>query len=527
LVKLAVEAIDADQAKHTAEIEYQVRPEAIPVLYFWQDAPDNRFDEREHGGISLKPGELLADGEDEVGVGAFLARADQAGDFLQVYENPLELAQPPQADLRGVNSQRYLLEPETASDNCNRYAGRLRARELILYQGQEHGLEVRLNLSFDARRYPNYFRPDPAAMRITINPLDIYLKLWVLPGGEAATSDAGALLYAPAKKAPLAGVNLSLDIQSHGGGALTANQATGQTNQDGMALWTLSYSGLTWRNYQDASFTVRCGAPAADGGYTGTQVQIDIGRNVHTMLADLHAERKSKVLDLDNPDWESGSGFLAFVGDLCFPDFLSGPCVNFVGFFTGKEHYVCSEMRDRVLEWLQRRRYASFNRKLEEGKHASMNGIEYANYSIWFLGPINHNFAGIYLSDQKRGPLDDPRFPDPWWEQHWSSESVKYPNGLYTKAQEHALQATTLMLKGALATLVTIFAGWKFGPAAVATLKPKIWKAFAALSTTNIARGIYLGGEVTRCGQNIERARRSFISDADKPVPRVEPIIRW
>lgn len=529
LVKLVVEVSDEDQEKHFAEAKYTVRPEAIPMLYFWKDSPNTRLEsEREYSGLRLKPDEFLADGRDEVGIGAFLVRSDLADDFERAYDHPLGLRQPPQSVLKGINSRYYLLEAEAGQENPHRYAGRLKAKEVVLYESREHRLEVQMTVSLDTHRYPNYQQAGQSMQKIAVLPLEIYLKLWVLPGSQIGTSDAGAFLYVPTKKAPLTGTDLTLDILS-GGATLTADQEVKPTDNLGLARWTLTYSGLTWKSYAQAAFTVRCGIPNPEGGYKGTQVRVDIQHNVHQLLADLQDQRNSSTLHLENPDFRTGSGFLAKVGDYCFPDFLSGPVVNISNFFTGKHgDYVCSELRDRINGWMRNRRFAMSD--FDEKMLSSMNGIEIGQYSMWLLGPINHNFAGIFLSDYNVSPTYDPRFTDPWWWQDWSSPSRRIPDGLSTKVSEQTLQATTLMSTGVLFTLVCLLIGWAVGPLAVATLMPKLIPFFAGLSVTNMTRGVYINdptladGRYTATPDGIRKGRGVLLG---KDIPPVEPKVSW
>ena len=530
VVKIIVEAIDEDQERHRAETAYTVRPEAIPMLYFWKDSPNIRLEgEREYSGLRLKPDEVLADGRDEVGIGAFLVRSDLTDDFERAYDHPLDLRQPPQTALKGISSRYYLLEAEEGQDDSHRYAGRLKAKEVVLYESPEHRLEAQVTLSLNAQRYPNYQQVGQAMQKIAVLPLEIYLKLWVLPGSQVGTSNAGAFLYVPAKKSPLIGTELTLDILSSGA-TLTADQPVKPTDGLGLARWTLTYSGLTWKTYAQASFTVRCGLPNPDGGYKGTQVRIDIQHNVQQLLGDLQDQRNSATLHLENPDFRTGSGFLATVGDYCFPDFLSGPVVNISNFFTGKHgDYVCSELRDRINVWMRNRRFAIGD--FDEKMLTSMNGIEIGQYSMWLLGPINHNFAGIFLSNQNVSPTYDPRFTDPWWWQDWSSPARRTPEGLSTKASELTLQASTFMSTGVLFTLVCLLIGWVAGPVAVATLTPKLIPFFAGLSITNMARGVYINdltlsddGKYSAAPDGIRKGRGVLLN---KDIPPVEPKVSW
>ncbi len=534
VIKITVTAIDEDQQRRIAETAYTVRPDAIPLLYFWKDVPKNRLErEHEYSGFTLKPNELLADGQHEAGIGAFLVRSDLADDFEQAYDRPLALRRPPQVTLKGINSRYYLLTAEEKQETLHRYAARLRAKEVVWYkpsqeQQLEQQLDVNMTLSLDTQRYPNYRQVGREQQSITVKPLEIYLKLWVLPGSRIGTSDAGAFLYVPVKKKPLAGKELTLDIVSEGA-TLTADQPVKLTDELGLARWTLTYQGLTWNTYAQASFTVRCGLLQPDGGYKGTWVRINVGRNVQQLLADLQDQRNSPRLRLENPDFRPGSGFLATVGDYCFPDFLSGPVVNISNFFTGKHgDYVCYQLRDRIYDWMYKRRFAL--EAFDERLLSSMNGIEIGKFSMWLLGPINHNFAGIFLSNQHASPTDDPRFTDPWWWQDWSSPGQRTPEGLSTSASEQVLQASTLMSTGMLFTLVCLLIGSFAGPAAVATLTPRLIPFFARLSLTNAVRGVYLNDPSLESGQynaapdGIRKGREALLKN---DIPPVTPEVRW
>ncbi len=533
-VKLTVEAWDDKQEAHYAEIDYQVRPDAIQAFYFWQQTPDQKMEQREYYGVNLNKDEMVSDGEDALGVGAYLVRLDRMEEPDLAFEYPMVLTQPASVELSGNDSRKYQLQDVPEGSNPNRYAWRVKTEqdEIVFYDGTEEDLIVSANLALDQQRYPNYyFHPEGSTMEVRIRPLAVYLKLWVLPGDSPGTSEAGGLLYLPDKTAALVGKELTLDIQARGGASLTTSQAAMKTNRNGMARWVLDYHGLTWKNFSQVVFTIRCGVLSSMGGHIGTQAKIDIGYNVFKTLRDLYDNRRNKTkpnnLDLDNPDWETGSGFLDSVGDWLFPDFLSGPCVNVVAFVTDDYHYACSTIRSRIIETLNMRRYANQNNPYEafnEAKHMNMNGIEFANYGCWLFGPADHHFAGIYLSDKNGGPLDDPRFIDPWWNQHWSDERYKDPSGLYTKRQELANVAAANAILGTLFVLAAKFIGW-LKPGKVKELIPILKSVFTGVITANARRGVYTTGGLKYGQNNLMLARRFYIGKT--PFPPNDPIYRW
>jgi hypothetical protein len=539
MVRLVVEAIDSEGQSYTAEMDYQLRPEAIQMIYYWEDSPEARLEgEREHNGIPLKLGELLAYEKDEIGVGAFLVRADQAENFYTAYDQRLQLSGEPQAELRGEKSWTYLLKPEEEGEGLNRYAARIQAKEIEFYTGKEEPFEVRVELSLDESRYPNYYKPYPPQTKIKIDPLHIFLKLWVFPGIQTGTSLAGALMYLPSKGVGLRDFALTMDIQSKGS-RLTTDQAVQKTDGEGLARWTLSYQGMNWNNYRSSYFTVRCGVPKPKGGFKGTQVQIDIGKNVDTFVADVYQQRNSPALNLDNPDFKTGSGFMATVADFAWPDFLCGPINNVVDMVTSNyDTYTCSNLAYRIIKWWGALRNGKNN--YDENKITSMNGIDMAQYLTGLIPGAPHTFAGIFLANADKTPTDDPRFIDPWWIQNWSARFRRRVNGLYTKANQYTMQAGLYAAVALLALLVLKFTAWLQGPAVAMAVKTRVmgilfgggggW-AWAAYQGITVYSDGHLQGKNYLQTQDFDYSYDSIPNACDllkqKGVPAVKPIVEW
>lgn len=538
MVKITIEAIDSEQAKYLAEINYQVRPYAIPIIYFWKDSPGYQLEaDRDHNGITLNPGELVADEKDEIGIGAFLVRSDKADDFALSYDQPLKLMVEPQADLRGEKSWDYILNSEGDVDNPDRYSARLKSKEVVFFIGKEHEIEVQAELSLDENRYPNYLQTQRSPAKIKVKPLEIFLKLWVFPGEKMGTSRAGALMFVPTKEIGLKDYSLNIDIRSHGF-TLTADQTTQMTDKDGLARWTLFYRGMNWNNYHNCNFTVRCGVTKADGGFKGTQVHIDIGHNVNKLLTDFYNQRNRPELRIENPDWRQGAGFISTVKDWVWPDYLSGPVTNLFSLVSESYYdFVCEQIRNRIVEWIERRRYVTSVSNYNEDVHTSMNGIDYTHYFIWLFGPVTHTFAGIFLADVNADPIYDPRFLDPWWVQGWSNPIRRTVNGLYTKARQLTLQLGTVAALSLLALVTLKFSAWIQGvekAMSVATRVKLIIFGGGGAAVINAIPGVYSEWPTGLSGKtyvNAVQGQDGFIialrALRTKPIKSVDPIVRW
>jgi hypothetical protein len=391
-----------------------------------------------------------------------------------------------------------------------------------------------VELSLDESRYPNYYKPYPPQTKIKIDPLHIFLKLWVFPGIQTGTSLAGALMYLPSKGVGLRDFELTLDIQSKGS-RLTADQAVQQTDSQGLARWTLSYQGMNWNNYRSSSFTVRCGVPKPKGGFKGTQVQIDIGKNVDQFVADVYQQRNSAALNLENPDFKTGSGFMATVADFAWPDFLCGAVNNIVDMVTNNyPTYRCADLTHRIINWWGARRTGKNINNFDEKRIMSMNGIDMAQYIMGMLPGAPHTFAGIFLANADKTPTDDPRFIDPWWIQNWSARFRRRVNGLYTKANQYTIQAGLYAALALLALLIGKFLAWKFGLAFTNEVKRRVMAGiFGGGTAWAASQGITVYSDGHIKGKNyIETQDYDSIPTAcdslkQKGIPAVKPIVEW
>jgi hypothetical protein len=116
-----------------------------------------------------------------------------------------------------------------------------------------------------------------------------------------------------------------------------------------------------------------------------------------------------------------------------------------------------------------------------------MNGIELNEYAIWDLGPITHHFAGFHLSST--GPVDSPRFIDPWWYQGWRDPRQRSLSGLYTKNTERYLIVKSIAFKTVIALLLVKLAVAAGAVAAVTKLYAIIRAGGAGLGILNTTAG--------------------------------------
>jgi hypothetical protein len=297
---------------------------------------------------------------------------------------------------------------------------------------------------------------------------------------------------------------------------------------------------MNWNNYRSSYFTVRCGVPKPKGGFKGTQVQIDIGQNVDQFVADVYQQRKSPALNLENPDFETGSGFMATVVDFAWPDFLCGPVNNIVDMVTNDyKTYVCGNFAYRIIKWWDARRTGKNINNFDEQKITGMNGIDMAQYIIGLIPTAPHTFAGIFLANIDKTPTDDPRHIDPWWIQNWSASFRRRVDGLYTTNNQYTMQAGLYAAVALLTLLVLKFAAWYQGPAVAMAVTKRVWGIiFGGGGGLAWARsqGIAVWPEGHLQGKNYEKPREFDSIDSipvaceslkGKSIPAVTPIIEW
>jgi hypothetical protein len=155
------------------------------------------------------------------------------------------------------------------------------------------------------------------------------------------------------------------------------------------------------------------------------------------MLADL--TQNSESLKLNNPYYQKES-LLKVIRLTTYRPALRGPIWNMAGSLTEQDKestedkffhdYVSSSYRNRIAQWLCKRRNYQPGMPDKIETIFEMNGIEFDNFCFTGL----HVWEAVFLAGMD--PLDDPRGLDPWWKQHWLSGEYLEPDGLLSKSWE-------------------------------------------------------------------------------------------
>ncbi len=409
-VSVSVKQQGGEGKEFHQELRYHLRPQVEIALYdctlngTWSEKKGHSYQNFE-----FQPLEFAADGLDILFVNVIVRRSDWPEDDSRTLDyaefDPPQLGEPGAAEfqLEQIDSSQFSLKSIQAL---------LRTR----FRLERNGLTLHLTGRLKPDTPPNFLGVEYSA-DCTLLPQYPFIQLWVIPGRRRGTSTACAFtgLDLPAHAEVerqldgLQAMTLQLDVQDRGGNlALAGNEPdTRTTGADGRCIWSLKYSGLTWKNYTHSK-KVRCRFADAEQAVCFT---IDIRANGARLFADLSNERGA--LQLDNPEsWGPlfSTVFLGFKGpfynlrNIWYSRHTTIPATDPLG------RYVCGEYRARILTWLLNRRH---------GVRAAdtaliMNGIECMQYVIGIL----HDFCGIYLSGS--GPNDDPLLIDPWWEQTWN-----------------------------------------------------------------------------------------------------------
>lgn len=330
---------------------------------------------------------------------------------------------------------------------------------------------------------------DLPPVTVPLDPQRVYLKLWVVPGGARHTSEARCYAcLAPDSSAALASFPLMLKVEALGSGHLTIDgPARVETTATGVAGWLLRYSGLTWENYLNARFRVRCGPAKGQTAPThGTQVEIDVGANVTHLVEAIYDQQETPLLRLNN------GAFTPSMLDFALPDELSGTYTNIRSLVTSDwDDYICGSYSARIFEWMAIRRFG-YKDTADVAPFATMNGVEFTEYRIWHLGPVTHHFAGFHLAGTD--PLESPRLIDPWWRQNWRNPAYRHVAGLYTMNQERVLigLTVTMLTPIAMAVAHAAVASGLVTTASVALWLPRFAAGvFPVTAVADVARGVY------------------------------------
>jgi len=431
--------------------------------------------------------------------------------------------------------------------------------------GSPHTLVFKLGLRADAA---SGYTLDSEQVELNISLQFLRLRLWVVPGVYRHTSEAVAYLDLLPANEPLPGQEVCLSIETPDGMALdcdgcTPHQETfDQNTRDrcgaGAARWRLRYSGITWANLQNAEFKLHAGLEDPPDPAWQAEKTIQVYQNLlaclNDMTDDTELARKINnpdredllpVLEMPSPDslipphpWDTPENIEANLKrDLnwlkAWPHIVSsipapvrenmyGPVYNILNLLNPGAPFVCSKLRDSLIDWLERRRFKQTPESAQGiiGRLEKMNGLDFGHYSI----TPAHVWAGIFPAGVP-DRLSEYRALDPWWYQQWQDE-WRHPDRLWTQADE---EHRGFLMRSANSLLAVAVAGrlpdltiwgafkavkaWMDGASAeqirAAFGKNAVeWASFVIVDSDNAdADGKYLAGE----GKDIGNWFRSLV----------------
>ena len=401
--------------------------------------------EREYLGVTLTHLEVVADGDDQLPLYVGVCRTDKERNRDLNPESEL----PPalwtwKHSLKGGLAEGFKAEPPEDAPAEEVPQLLVKSTKPLLYKAG--GGDNKLSLHVEGRlgsNAPAHYQRDLGSFDLQLQPLAPNLKLWVVPGKQRGTSEAWMVAYLandPGRR--LSGAKLKVKVKSLGEGMLlgpsmSSDDYTVYTGADGTEQLNLFYSGINWSNYQQARFSVSAAFLDAAGEKESEAVSetISIGDNVKKLLAELHS--RADMLKLNNPHYEEEFGYSDIIKLTTYRPAVRGPVWNFCVSLSGSEaarakgdrtvnfmtDYTCSEMRDRIAEWLINRRHYRSGALHTMETARSMNGIEFDHFTI---GGV-HNYEALFLSSMD--PEEDPRGLDPWWKQNWHDPAYLDPAG--------------------------------------------------------------------------------------------------
>ncbi len=440
--------------RYTAKVGLRLPP-LLELAYRLDAEPDKR---RIYKDYVLQDTEFVADGEDCLGL-VFFLRTRATKDKSQQAEG---------FDLRSVDLElsddaegRYEIKPDETFKEPGQLRFFCKSKDQILHREESIPSLVFKAIGEYARIGEKASSRLQEPIEITVQPLPLFLRLWVIPGKLRGTSDAGVIAGAALPRAPwfapLKDLELELAITSAGGGPDLAIQGASArvTGAHGDALWILSYSGLSFGNIGQGELLVKCRVSGSD---EATTFPISVGRNVLEFLKDLEAN--ANALQLTNPQFQHTS-LIGEAADYLWPDSTLGLLYNFRGTMSEAaekvsdwktppewKQYVCGELAKRLLHWSMQRRFGYGRYTFEVAQR--MNGIELGEYAFNHL----HDFFGFNLSGND--PWKETKFIDPWWNQAFDDKVV------LSLTEERVKLAGAIAFLLSATALVALFMGEAF-----------------------------------------------------------------
>lgn len=511
--------------EYSTAVSYRLRPQL--ELFAHPADPKGRACR----GVDLEANEFIADGEDRLEIRVGCCRTDQTGPrVVDEIETVDESWWSFQAELRDTSGGAY--RADLAEDEPGVRVGSTRP---LRHRPDQSAPAFTLHLEGAATdALPSNYLRTPLRADLTLRPRLPDLRLWVVPGKQRGVSEAWVFTCLEGKaRLALANTIVTLRIETAGGDGpdLRTNSLEHETGlttgDDGSEQVNLVYSGMNWDNYAQAVFTVSARMVSKDGQEEAepVKVTVNVKENVSRLLVDLLD--RAEMLKLNNPYYETRSLGLSSLIDLTvYRTFVRGPIWNACEMFSGNESayakgdkkakfahdYVCSEFRDRISEWLIRRRHYRAGETQRVDEIAAMNGIEFENFIV---ASGFHNYSGLFLSGM--APADDPRGLDPWWKQSWKDPAYLSPEGLITNNWERYYSVETA---GWLTVALTpVAVGTFLGTGGVGTavfiesLGPII-AAYALGTAGEVAEGtVYSNGQYKWFRGNAYVGRQAFIKD--------------
>jgi hypothetical protein len=475
-IPLTIRVSGDNQSPYESTITYTLIPTKVSFQVVAHDGALQKLNgSRQYAGLELEPLMAVADGEDRLPLAGFFrkstpAQSEPGGPLAGLRGSQVNALE----DIGEVVSVEWVTSrdsydfrvPEPDAANTRNGFLSYTAQSARLIEADPDRIHEPARLAFEVRLKPEtaaIYQLETERVEIAVQFQYPKLWLWVVPGRRRDLSEAYAYLEIqpahkslPDRKVELAIVNpaastLSLhncpavdetySLADVGGPGSAGDPGIDKDMVVGSAHWGLKYAGMTWENLGQACFQIRCSLLDQKGApVLSTTAIVDVNENVGTLLRTITTDIGLRA-QLDNPYWLDSS----------VPYLFRGPIWNFMQGF-GKAPYVCSVMRDTLIEYMDRRR--NYMGRSEPSTQAavermkSMNGIEFEKYRF----PVAHLWAGIFLSGMDR--YGDYRCLDPWWEQRWLGEWNRIealPSKYYEEKQIAKCAAASVALAAALA----------------------------------------------------------------------------
>ncbi len=508
VIQVKITAKAEDGKPFTAQVAYRLRPQ----LELFAHGSDIRG--RQYKNLALGSVEFVADGDDQMAILVGCCRTDQSDprDADQIDQvDPTWWSY--QASLQGASDSNFHTYPNQEGIDEERSLI-VQSKKPLLYKAGGEREILSLHLEGNSTRLlPGNYLPGNLKFDLELKPRFPDLRAWVVPGKERGTSEVWMLVFLDRNTSQLLGdtilkVKTSSIFTASGNGSAPSlvtrdlqDQTFVITGSDGSEQVDLLYRDLTWSNYQEALFIISCSITNRSGDQESdpVKVSVNVKENIKRLLADLF--ERADLLKLNNPYWQNRSLGLSNLIDLTvYRPFVRGPIWNACEMLSGNEwkyakgdkkvkfahDYVCSEFRDRIAEWLIKRRHYQQGQPDKINDIAKMNGIEFEHFVI---ANGLHNYEALFLSGME--PTDDPRGLDPWWKQHWQDQAYFDPDQLVSNNWERYYCAETgAWLSVSLIPVVALGLATGGGTLiAIIPLLGPIIAAYSAATTGEVASG--------------------------------------